>query len=103
MKWFLALHVTLFKLNAQAEEVFLDTFFRGEVEALLLTSDIEQQYNAQVELVMRRLNEFLRSGSGWIVYEVLDVEIHTVAYQPIRGSSYIPSPAFIASCPQCAE
>jgi len=36
-----------------------------------------------------------KNGSGWYFKEVLNLEIHTVGYKPMKGSSYIPLPDFI--------
>ena len=36
-----------------------------------------------------------KNGSGWYFKEVLNLEIHTVGYIPMKGSSYIPLPDFI--------
>ena len=38
---------------------------------------------------------YQRNGSGWYFKEVLSLEIHTVDYKPMKGSSYIPLPDFI--------
>ena len=35
------------------------------------------------------------NGSGWYFKEVSSLEIHIVDYKPIKGSSYIPLPAFL--------
>ena len=37
----------------------------------------------------------IKNGSGWYFKEVLNLEIHTVGYKPMKGSSYIPLPDFI--------
>ena len=37
----------------------------------------------------------MRRGSGWYFKEVLHLEIHTVEFNPLRGSSYLPLPDWI--------
>ena len=37
----------------------------------------------------------IKNGSGWYFKEVLNLEIHSVGYKPMKGSSYIPLPDFI--------
>lgn len=45
---------------------------------------------------MRRFEEFLAMGSGWMLDSVDGVVLSTAAYQPTSASSYIPSPAYVA-------
>ena len=96
IKLFMSLIVTLFKLNREGEEITTIAYFRGETETLLDEYDIEEQYNKQIDLIMRRLKDFIRDGSGWTVRQVDNLELHFVSYKPIAGSSYIKTPKFIA-------
>lgn len=41
--------------------------------------------------------EYQREGNNWVRDKVLGVTIHIVQYDPIKGSSYIPLPAKLAS------
>ena len=38
---------------------------------------------------------YQKNGSGWYFKEVVQLEIHTVDYNPTKGSSYIPLPDWI--------
>ena len=49
------------------------------------------------ETVLECLAKFQRQGSNWRFHSVLSVDLHTVRYEPLRGSSYIPLPAFLAA------
>ena len=40
--------------------------------------------------------KFLKQGSNWRFHSVLNLDLHTVKYEPFGGSSYIPLPAFLA-------
>ena len=85
----MSLIVTLFKLNREGEEITTIASLRGETETLLDEYDIEEQYNNQIDLIMRRLKDFIRYGSGWTVWQVDNLELHFVSCKPIAGSSYI--------------
>lgn len=39
---------------------------------------------------------FQMHGSNWTFRSIIALEIHTVAYEPVRGSSYIPLPKVLA-------
>lgn len=45
--------------------------------------------------ILNNIATYQRNGSGWYFKEVINLEIHTVDYKPMKGSSYIPLPDFI--------
>ena len=46
---------------------------------------------------MEVLAKFQRKGSNWRFHSVFSLDLHTVKYEPLGGSSYIPLPKFIAA------
>ena len=49
------------------------------------------------ETVFESLANFQRQGSNWRFRSVFSLDLHTVKYEPLGGSSYIPLPAFLAA------
>ena len=49
------------------------------------------------ETVLESLAKFQRQGSNWRFRSVLCLNLHTIEYEPLGGSSYIPLPAFLAA------
>ena len=49
------------------------------------------------ENVLEYLAKFQRQGSNWRFHSVLSLDLHTVKYVPLGGSSYIPLPKFLAA------
>ena len=45
---------------------------------------------------MESLAKFQRQGSNWRFRSILSLDLHTLKYDPLSGSSYIPLPAFLA-------
>ena len=45
--------------------------------------------------ILNKIATYQKNGSGWYFKEVLNLEIHTVGYIPMKWSSYIPLPDFI--------
>ena len=43
------------------------------------------------------LEKFQNQGSNWRFHSVLSLDLHTVKYEPLGGSSYIPLSAFLAT------
>ena len=48
------------------------------------------------ETVLEPLAKFQRQESNWRFRSVLSLDLHTVKYEPLGGSSYIPLPRFLA-------
>ena len=49
------------------------------------------------ETVLESVAKFQRQGSNWRFRSVLCLDLHTVKYTPLEGSSYIPLPGFVAA------
>ena len=49
------------------------------------------------ETVLETLAKFQRQGSNWRFSSVLSMNLHTVSYEPLGGSSYIPLSGFLAA------
>ena len=97
IKWHLTMIVLLTKLNRLAEEIDIEAMFSGESVTLLLESDFDEQFDNQVGLILKRLNEFVINGSGWTVERVVNLSVRIAAYKPTSCSSCIKSPKYIAN------
>ena len=49
------------------------------------------------ETVLESLTKFQRQGSNWRFHSVLSLDLLTVKYVPLGGSSYIPLAKFLAA------
>ena len=49
------------------------------------------------ETVLETIAKFQRQGSTCRFHSVLSLDLHTVKYAPLGGSSYIPLPKFLAA------
>ena len=97
IKWHLTIIVLLTKLNRLAEEIAIESMFSGESVALLLEGDFDEQYDNQVDTILKYLNEFVRNGSSWTAERVVNLSVWIAAYKPTSGSSNIKSPNYIAN------
>jgi hypothetical protein len=97
LKWFLSVVTAMYKTNSLGEEIDMETSFCGETETMLLDDEFEEQFDSQIDTIMRRLKDFVREGSGWSVRSVNDIKLHLVAYVPTSGSSYLKTPQYVAS------
>ena len=71
--------------------------FHSNVEVNLEGTDVDELYDAMVDRALEGMATFQMQGSNWTFRSVIALEIHTVAYEPLRGSSYIPLPKVLAS------
>ena len=65
---------------------------RSEVYTLLSVDDIEAAVDAVIACLARRLDAYMTEGSGWTLDAVVDITIHTAAYQPLHVATSIPTP-----------
>ena len=49
------------------------------------------------EQVLEDLAKFQINGSGWTFHSIVALDIHTVGYEPLNGSSWAALPKFLAS------
>ena len=59
------------------------------------STDVKVIPSQMLKEIMETLANYQRNGSGWNFKEVNSLEIHTVDYKRVKGSSYIPLPEFI--------
>ena len=48
-----------------------------------------------IHTILENINTYQQNGSGWYFKEIVNLEIHTVDYRPMKGGSYIPLPDWI--------
>jgi hypothetical protein len=96
VKFYIILVVTLSKINRLGEEILYSPSFHGKIQTLLLRVDFQTEFNDQINSIIEKLNEFLQNGSGWKLKSVDGITLSTAAYEPTLGSSYVPTPKYLA-------
>ena len=100
MKAQVTLHVTFkkkkieYRDDGQAEEVFeyKDAYFNSNAFTILNEYQIIDALDKAAEEINNKIAVWLSEGSGWTIVEIRSHYVNIVKYQPLRGSSYIPSP-----------
>ena len=72
-----------------------EAFFSTTNYNNLQSTNMENKLKKGFDKILKDFEEFQIKGSGWYFKEVLKLEVHTVKYNPIRGSSYIDLPEWI--------
>ena len=85
------------KNNFSTGEVIVNkTSFHSKPEVNLEGIDVDDLYNTMVDRVLEAMATFQRDGSNWTFKSIICLEIHTVAYEPLKGNSYILLPPKLA-------
>ena len=86
------------KIDLKSEEVIAkEAAFHSKTEVNLKRTNSNELFSKMKETVLESLAKFQRQGSNWRFHSVLSLDLHTVKYEPIGGSSYIPLPKFLAA------
>ena len=70
-------------------------YFNTQTFINLESTDVKEILPVMIRQILNKISEFQHNGSNWYFKEVLNLEIHTVSYKPMKGSSYIPLLDFI--------
>ena len=97
IKWYLTMIVKLTKFDKEGEEIELEASFQSTVEIALNEEDVKEQYDRGVDIIERKIKEFVSQGSGWSVGEVVKLDLHVAPYEPLRAASYIPTDPWLTA------
>ena len=61
----------------------------------LESDDVQHLIDISKETILGQMEAYSEKGSNWVFKEVVKLEIHTIEYNPNKGSSYIDLPSWI--------
>lgn len=70
-------------------------YFQSETHINLEATDVKELLSKMIHEIFNKIASYQRNSSRWYFKKVLRLEIHTIDYKPMKGSSYIPLPDFI--------
>ena len=86
------------KVDLKSGEVIAkEAAFHYKTEINLESTNSNELFSKMKETILKSLAKFQRQGVNWRFRSVLSLDLHTVKYEPLGGSSYIPLPAFLAA------
>ena len=91
----------IFKCNMErpsnlGETVIKPTDFHSNIEVNLDGTDEIELYDTMVERIIEKMATSQSMGSGWRLYSIIQLELHTTRYNPLRGETWIPLPKELA-------
>ena len=60
-------------------------------------TDEDDIYIIMTERILEKMATFQSMGSGWRLYSIIKLELHTTRYTPFRGETWIPLPKELAN------
>ena len=67
--------------------------FHSKIEVNLEGTDENELYNNMLDTIEEKIQKLEHAeGTGWRLHSVINLELHTVEWVPLRGSSYIELP-----------
>ena len=76
-------------------EVQGKAYFHSDTYINLVSTNVKDLLKKIISNITEKINIYQQNGSGWYFKEVIQLEIHTVKFRPMKGSSYIPLPDWI--------
>lgn len=72
-------------------------FFQPRMQNILNFSEIDTAINQQLAEIDRRIQEFLRNGSGWRHRRAIKTDINVARYRTLWGGTYVKLPSYLAN------
>ena len=86
------------KVDVKGGEVIAkEAAFHSKTEVNLESTNSNELFSKMKGTVLESLAKFQRKGNNWRFRSVLSLNLHTVKYEPLDGSSYIPLSTFLAA------
>src|SRR6218665_519194 len=71
--------------------------FVSKTEVILDATDINEIYSNGISRIPETMANFQMRGSNWRFVAVVNIDVTTVTYKPLKGSSYISLPVELAN------
>ena len=71
--------------------------YHSRIELNLEATDEDELYETMVDVIEHKIQKYEAEESGWAFHSVVKLEMHTAAYKPLGGGSYIKLPKEIAA------
>ena len=86
------------KVDLKSDEVIAkEAAFHSKTEVNLESTDSNELFSKMKETILESLAKFQRQGSNWRFRSVLSLNLHTVKYESLGGSTCIPLPVFLVA------
>ena len=96
-KFIETLKVTFRKDNIDSEtrkhlSTYKTAFFNSKAKTITKANDIEHELSLSRQEILKRIDQWVSEGSGWVIDRIDSHYINVTTYTPLHGSSYIELP-----------
>ena len=70
-------------------------YFNSKTHINLVSTNVKEILIKVFRTIFESIISYQQLGSGWYLKEIVNLEIHTVDFKPMRGSAYFPLPDWI--------
>jgi hypothetical protein len=91
VRWYLSLEIT-FERHSEDGVAWIESRFTSTPFILQREDEINEQIDRAVSIIVSRIEDFIEMGSGWQIKNIKALSSHIAAFNPIGGSSHIPTP-----------
>ena len=81
-----------YKLSFKVQD---KAYFHSNTYINFKSTDEKELLSKFIREIIENINTYQKNGSGWYFKEVVQLEIHTTEFNPMKGSSYTPLPDWI--------
>ena len=67
-------------------------FLNGKAKTITKANDIEHELSLSRQEILKRIDQWVSEGSGWVIDRIDSHYINVTTYTPLHGSSYIELP-----------
>ena len=93
IKWFISVKVRFTKPKPDGEDLATEPHFRSLCMKTVNQHELDNQLEEAKQKIIQSLVLFQKEGSGWVLDEILHLDLSIAQYTPVKGSSYIPLPS----------
>lgn len=97
IKWFVNVKVRFIKPKPDGEDLVTEPHFGSLCMKTVNHHELGNQLEEAKQKITQSLFLFQKEGSGWVLDEILHLDLNMAQYTPVKGSSYIPLPKILGS------
>ena len=93
IKWFINVKVRFTKPKPDGEDLATEPHFRSLCMKTVHQHELDNQIDEARQKITQSIVLFQKEGSGWVLDEILHLDLNIAQYTPVKGSSYILLPS----------
>ena len=93
IKWFINVKVRFTKPKPDGEDLVTEPHFRSLCMKTVNQHELGNQLDEAKQKITQSFVVFQKEGSGWVLDEILHLDLNLAHYAPVKGSNYVPLPS----------